>query len=153
MRANGSDSRTTATGGFEARLWTVDIALPNDMDVSEYKHVVPVLIFLKYIADVLAAKHAELKTQHTDGTYSEDLNGYRAAIIVCVPKEARQRHLKTSTPRRTIVKLVDLAMATIELGNPWIKWAPHLVGQSGLEGRANSWQAAQATLALNHASP
>ena len=50
-----SDGRTTvsstATIGFEAKLWLTADKLRNNMDAAEYKHVVLGLIFLKYISD------------------------------------------------------------------------------------------------------
>ena len=49
--------------GFERELWKAADALRNNMDAAEYKHVVLGLIFLKYISDAFAAKHAELAAQ------------------------------------------------------------------------------------------
>ncbi|MGH8566906.1 MAG: type I restriction-modification system subunit M N-terminal domain-containing protein, partial [Gammaproteobacteria bacterium] len=46
-----SPSNTTATIGYEARLWEMADALRGSMDAAEYKHVVLGLIFLKYISD------------------------------------------------------------------------------------------------------
>jgi type I restriction enzyme M protein len=46
--------------GYEADLWGMADALRNNMDAAEYKHVVLALIFLKYISDGLATKHAPL---------------------------------------------------------------------------------------------
>ena len=42
---------TTTALGFESKLWATADALRNNMDVAEYKHVAPGLIFLKYISD------------------------------------------------------------------------------------------------------
>ena len=47
--AEKSDS--TATNGFEAKLWLTADRLRNNMDAAEYKHVVHGLIFFKYISD------------------------------------------------------------------------------------------------------
>ena len=51
-RAKSSQSKdSTATIGFEAKLWIAADKLRNNMDAAEYKHVVLGLIFLKYISD------------------------------------------------------------------------------------------------------
>ena len=44
-------STSSATIGFEAKLWLTADKLRNNMDAAEYKHVVLGLIFLKYISD------------------------------------------------------------------------------------------------------
>jgi HsdM N-terminal domain len=46
--AKGANS-STATIGFEAKLWLTADKLRNNMDAAEYKHVVLGLIFLKYM--------------------------------------------------------------------------------------------------------
>ncbi len=91
------------------------------MDAAEYKHVVLGLIFLKYISDAFAAKHAELLAQRAQGAEPEDPDEYRAANIFWVPKEARWSYLKASAPQPTIGRLVDDAMAAIERDNPSLK--------------------------------
>ena len=40
-------AQSTATIGFEAKLWLAADKLRNNMDASEYKHVVLGLIFCK----------------------------------------------------------------------------------------------------------
>jgi hypothetical protein len=42
---------SSATLGFESKLWEAANALRGSMDAAEYKHVVLGLIFLKYISD------------------------------------------------------------------------------------------------------
>ena len=56
-RANAS---STATIGFEAKLWLTADKLRNNMDAAEYKHVVLVLIFLKYIFDTFEEHRVKL---------------------------------------------------------------------------------------------
>jgi type I restriction enzyme M protein len=112
---------STATVGFEQKLWAAADALRNNMDAAEYKHVVLGLIFLKYISDAFEAKHAELAAQKAQGADPEDPDEYRAASIFWVPREARWAHLKASAPQPTIGKLVDDAMAAIERDNASLK--------------------------------
>jgi type I restriction-modification system DNA methylase subunit len=72
LSGNGANGDTTATLGFEAKLWRTADALRNNMDAAEYKHVVLGLIFLKYISDAFEAKHAELVAQKDQGAEPED---------------------------------------------------------------------------------
>ena len=46
-----SAPKSSASLGFEAKLWLTADKLRNNMDAAEYKHVVLGLIFLKYISD------------------------------------------------------------------------------------------------------
>ncbi len=57
-KTNGTNT-STATIGFEAKLWLTADKLRNNMDAAEYKHVVLGLIFLKYISDTGESKKAE----------------------------------------------------------------------------------------------
>ena len=42
---------SSATIGFEAKLWLAADKLRNNMDAAEYKHFVLGVFFLKYISD------------------------------------------------------------------------------------------------------
>ena len=101
-----NSSQSTATIGFEAKLWLTADKLRNNMDAAEYKHVVRGLIFLKYISDAFETKHAELVAEKKKGADPEDPDEYRGASIFWVPKEARWADLKASAPEPTIGKLV-----------------------------------------------
>ena len=48
---SNASAQSSATIGFEAKLWLTADKLRNNMDAAEYKHVVLGLIFLKYISD------------------------------------------------------------------------------------------------------
>ena len=67
-RANSSASsaQSTATIGFEAKLWLTADKLRNTMDAAEYKHVVLGLIFLKYIGDIFEEHSAKLLAGKSD---------------------------------------------------------------------------------------
>ncbi len=62
---------STATIGFEAKLWLAADKLRNNMDAAEYKHVVLGLIFLKYISDTFEEHHTKLVAGK--GDYAERL--------------------------------------------------------------------------------
>src|SRR5881396_3036198 len=119
--SKSKNDNTTATIGFEAKLWAAADALRNNMDAAEYKHVVLGLIFLKYISDAFEAKHADLDAQKATGADAEDPDEYRASSIFWVPKEARWSFLKANAPQSTIGKIVDDAMSAIERDNPSLK--------------------------------
>jgi type I restriction enzyme M protein len=98
-RTRAENGSSGANLGFEAKLWAAADALRNNMDAAEYKHVVLGLIFLKYISDAFAAKHAEPPSQRAQGAEPEDPDEYRAANVFWVPKEARWSYLKASAPQ------------------------------------------------------
>ena len=49
-----------ATIGFEEKLWQAADKLRNNMNPSEYQHVVLGLIFLKYVSDTFNERYVEL---------------------------------------------------------------------------------------------
>src|SRR3954447_5409394 len=73
--------------GFEATLWRAADALRGNLESAEYKHVVLGLIFLKYISDAFAEKHAALEAE--EDADPEDRDEYLAETIFWVPPEAR----------------------------------------------------------------
>ena len=58
--APASSAQSSATIGFEAKLWLAADKLRNNLDAAEYKHVVLGLIFLKYILDKFEEHRAKL---------------------------------------------------------------------------------------------
>ena len=66
--------QSSATIGFEAKLWLTADKLRNNMDAAEYKHVVLGLIFLKYISDTFEEHRAKLLAGQGDyaGANAED---------------------------------------------------------------------------------
>jgi type I restriction-modification system DNA methylase subunit len=119
-------SDSTATIGFEAKLWLTADKLRNNMDAAEYKHVVLGLIFLKYISDTFEEHRAKLLAGQGDyaGANAEDPDEYKAENVFWVPAEARWSHLQASAKQPTIGKIVDDAMVAIERDNPRLKGVP-----------------------------
>jgi type I restriction enzyme M protein len=125
-KANGSAL------GFEATLWAAADKLRGNMDAAEYKHVVLGLIFLKYISDRFAERHAEAVKEAADAglsgeaadTYAADLAAdrdfYTADNVFWVPEEARWDWLKgrATSVQPTIGELIDEAMLALERENP-----------------------------------
>lgn len=122
-KKSSSTNQSTASIGFEAKLWLAADKLRNNMDAAEYKHVVLGLIFLKYISDSFEEHHAKLKAGKGDyaGANPEDPDEYRAENIFWVPSAARWSHLQNSAKQPTVGKTVDDAMVAIERDNPRLK--------------------------------
>lgn len=76
--------KTTADIGFEKQIWDAACVLRGNMDASEYKNVVPGLIFLKHISDRFEEKHRE-PIEKGDG-FEEDIDGYTSEGIFFVPQ-------------------------------------------------------------------
>ena len=114
---------SSATIGFEAKLWLTADKLRNNMDAAEYKHVVLGLIFLKYISDTFEEHRAKLLAGQGDyaGANAEDPDEYKAENVFWVPAEARWSHLQASAKQPTIGKNVDDAIVAIERDNPRLK--------------------------------
>lgn len=114
---------SSATIGFEAKLWLTADKLRNNMDAAEYKHVVLGLIFLKYISDTFEEHRAKLLAGEGDyaGANAEDPDEYKAENVFWVPTEARWSHLQASAKQPTIGKIVDDAMVAIERDNARLK--------------------------------
>ena len=116
-KKNGNES--TATVGFEAKLWAAADELRNNMDAAEYKHVVLGLIFLKYISDAFEEKHAELEGQTSRrGRPGGPGRVPRRQHLLGAEGGALGSICKANAPQPTIGKIVDDAMVAIERDNP-----------------------------------
>ena len=122
-KSSASSAQSSATIGFEAKLWLTADKLRNNMDAAEYKHVVLGLIFLKYISDTFEGHRAKLLAGQADyaGANAEDPDEYKAENVFWVPADARWPHLQSSAKQPTIGKTVDDAMVAIERDNPRLK--------------------------------
>ena len=93
-KKTAAPASSTATIGFEAKLWLTADKLRNNMDAAEYKHVVLGLIFLKYISDTFEEHRAKLlagaksKTSDYAGANAEDPDEYKAENVFWVPGAA-----------------------------------------------------------------
>ena len=123
LKDSTKDPSSSATIGFEAKLWLAADKLRNNMDAAEYKHVVLGLIFLKYISDTFEEHRAKLLAGEGDyaGANAEDPDEYKAENVFWVPADARWSHLQASAKQPTIGKTVDDAMVAIERDNPRLK--------------------------------
>ena len=104
-----------ATIGFEEKLWASADKLRNNMDASEYKHVVLGLIFLKYVSDTFMEKHKELMEE--DEEFAEDIDAYMAEGVFWVPENARWDYIAKHSKQAEIGQIVDNALDLIEKDN------------------------------------
>ena len=125
--ATAGGNGSSATIGFEAKLWLAADKLRNNMDAAEYKHVVLGLIFLKYISDTFEEHRAKLlagsvaNTGDYAGANPEDPDEYKAENVFWVPKDGRWSHIQANAKQPTVGKTVDDAMVAIERDNPRLK--------------------------------
>lgn len=108
-----------ATIGFEEKLWQAADKLRNNMDASEYKHVVLGLIFLKYVSDTFQEKWNEL--MELDPDFAEDRDAYTAEGVFWVPEDARWGYIAERAKQPEIGQIIDNALDKIEKENPTLK--------------------------------
>lgn len=101
--------------GFEEQLWASADKLRNNMDASEYKHVVLGLIFLKYVSDTFMEKWEEL--MQDDPGFAEDRDEYLADGIFWVPENARWNYISEKAKLPEIGSIIDTALDSIEKEN------------------------------------
>jgi type I restriction enzyme M protein len=96
------------------------------MDVTDYKHVVLGLFFLKYLADAFdecreTLRH-EIGADAIASEWADELlespDRYIENGMFWIPPEARWRYLRERRSQPEIGELIDSAMVLIELGNP-----------------------------------
>lgn len=118
-KSNNQQKTNGSQLGFETTLWAAADKLRGNLDAAEYKHVVLGLIFLKYISDAFAEKHAALKKDKNAD--AEDRDEYLADNIFWTPPEARWSYLQGRAKDPLIGKLLDNAMIAIERDNVSLK--------------------------------
>jgi type I restriction enzyme M protein len=107
---------------IETTLWKTADKLRNNMDASEYKHVVLGLIFLKYISDSFEELYQKLRSESiSTGSDPEDKDEYTAERVFYVPPSSRWNWLQNRAKLPTIGKDIDDAMDAIEKDNPSLK--------------------------------
>lgn len=151
MAKTQKDTDRRGSLGFEDKLWTAADLLRNNMDPSEYKHVVLGLLFLKYISDAFEERVAELRELVADpgsdyyleepdereeelGVLLEDRDEFRLAHVFWVPPEARWERLRGLAKTDEIGKELDAAMDVLEKENPSLRGAlPKVFARPGLD--------------------
>lgn len=104
-----------ATIGFEEKLWASADKLRNNMNPSEYQHVILGLIFLKYVSDTFNVKYRQLLQD--DPEFAEDRDEYLAEGVFWVPEMARWSYIAQFSKQPEIGQVVDTALDIIEKEN------------------------------------
>ena len=132
------ENERTGSLGFEDKLWKAADSLRNNVDPSEYKHVVLGLIFLKYISDAFEERQQEMRDSLSNPDSDEyikdegdreaelefmleDRDFYTSEHVFWVPREARWSHLQANATQTTIGKMLDDAMDLVEDENKSLK--------------------------------
>ncbi len=103
------------TIGFEEKLWTMADKMRNNMDPSEYKHVVLGLLFLKYISDRFETKFKILVKENKG--FEEDRDKYFSENIFWVPQNSRWSNIEKNSKTSEIGKIIDNSLREIEKEN------------------------------------
>ena len=99
---------------LESKLWATADKLRGHLDAADYKQVVLGLIFLKYISDRFAQRHAEIVREEA-GTYAaEDRDEYTAEGVFWVPLSGRWDRVQAAAKQPDIGKRIDDAMTEIK---------------------------------------
>lgn len=149
MPAKETTTRANAPLGFEQTLWAAADKLRGNLESAEYKHVVLGLIFLKYVSDAFAERHAELAelvadegsdyfmpTDDARAVVLESRDEYTAEGVFWVPPEARWDHIRSSAKQPDIGQVIDTAMDYVERENPSLRGVlPKNYGRAELDKR------------------
>lgn len=121
--------------GFEKDLWSAADKLRGNIDVSEYKHIVLGLLFLKYISDAFYKRREELDSATRDKNnadyYVENEEArkqildtkdfYTSSGVFYVPEKSRWEYLQTKIMSSDVGKVLDTAMEILEKENPQLE--------------------------------
>ncbi|MEM3609481.1 MAG: class I SAM-dependent DNA methyltransferase [Candidatus Anstonellales archaeon] len=116
---------------FEKELWRAADRLRGNIDVSEYKHIILGLLFLKYVSDSFYQRRKELEQWTSDSKKEEyyipdernrkivinDKDQYKGVGIFYIPEKARWENIVNYSMHPDIGKYIDEAMEAIENEN------------------------------------
>ncbi|RPF49389.1 HsdM-like protein [Thermodesulfitimonas autotrophica] len=116
---------------FADRLWAAANRLRGTVEAAEYKHIILGLLFLKYLSDAFENRHKFLLRAVNDpanteyyvkeapaeyiASVAEDKDEYLAANVFWIPPRARWSYLLANAHQPNLGRLIDEAMAAIEL--------------------------------------
>lgn len=117
---------------FEKELWKAADRLRGNIDVSEYKHIILGLLFLKYVSDSFYQRRSRLEQWVSDPKKKDyyipdeknrrviidDKDQYKREGVFYIPKNARWEYLRNYAMHNDIGKYIDEAMEAIENENP-----------------------------------
>lgn len=117
---------------FENKLWKAADKLRGSIDVSEYKHIVLGLLFLKYVSDSYYQRRWQLEQWTSDPKNKDyyinnetnrihivnDKDYYKSVGVFYIPEKSRWEQLRNHAMHHDIGKYIDEAMEEIENENP-----------------------------------
>jgi type I restriction enzyme M protein len=120
--------KNTKDLSFEKELWDAADRLRGNVDVSEYKHIVLGLLFLKYVSDAYYHRRQEIERRVGDkndkdyyipdvdlrNTVIEDRDQYKSEGVFYIPEKARWENLSKYATSSEIGRYIDEAMDAIE---------------------------------------
>jgi type I restriction enzyme M protein len=119
---------------YEKQLWAAADRLRGNVDVSQYKHIVLGLIFLKYISDSFYHRRKKLKGLMEDKNSKyyiqnafyrekelENKDFYKSKGIFYIPQKAQWDYLKSKAGLSDIGKYIDDALDEVEKENPQLQ--------------------------------
>lgn len=128
----GEKPKPKADLEFQKELWKAADRLRGNIDVSEYKHVVLGLLFLKYVSDLFYQRRHHIEEWVSDSKNKEyylpnekdrkliidDKDQYQSIGVFYIPENARWEYLQQHAFHQDIGRYLDEAMDAIENENP-----------------------------------
>jgi type I restriction enzyme M protein len=115
-------SAKKGTKSIEETLFDAASDLRGSVDVSEYKHVVLGLIFLKFASDKFEQRRSELIAEDKS-KWLETVEFYTMKNVFYLPEQARWQHLVDNAKQSNIAQLIDDALARVERDNESLRGA------------------------------
>ena len=106
---------STATLGFEAKLWHAADLMRGKLPATQYRQVLMGLLFLRYVSDAFENRYRELKAEGYGD--EEDRDAYMEKNIFFVPKSARWAKIAAVAHEANNGETIDNAMIAIEREN------------------------------------
>lgn len=110
---------STATLGFEEKLWHAADLMRGKLPAAQYRQVLMGLLFLRYVSDAFEKRYKELKAEGYGD--EEDRDGYIEKGIFFVPRDARWEGIAAVAHKPENGQTIDDAMRAIEKENPTLK--------------------------------
>ena len=119
MAKSKSSAKSTATLGFEGKLWNAAELMRGKLPATQYRQVLMGLLFLRYVSDAFEKRYQELKKQGYGE--EEDRDAYMEENIFFVPKSARWAKIAAVAHDASNGETIDNAMIAIERENRSLK--------------------------------
>ncbi len=116
MARTASPNKKKEQKSLEAQLWDSANKLRNNVEPSEYKHVVLSLIFIRYAGFRFEKQHDLLMKQYGPVIAEMPLS-YTKDNVFYLPEKCRWDYIMANAKQTNIAKIIDEALADIEKHN------------------------------------